>query len=27
VVLLSQYLEDIAALQAQVRRYQLMFSQ
>jgi len=27
VVLLSQYLEDIAALQAQLRRYQLMFSQ
>lgn len=27
VVLLAQYLEDIAALQAQVRRYQLMFSQ
>lgn len=27
VVLLAQYLEDIAALQAQLRRYQLMFSQ
>jgi len=27
VVLLAQYLEDIASLQAQLRRYQVMFSQ